>query len=186
MVTYCRSQTIADLEGILQLQQLNLRKNLTEEEINTQGFVTVEHTFSQLKGLNDREPHVIALADSRIIGYVLAMTRASQADIPILVPMFKAFEAISFQGKPFSDHHYILCGQACVDKNFRGMGILDGCYRAFRDYYGEKYDFVATEIARTNPRSLRAHERIGFSPIHTYFDPLGTEWMVVVWDWGQR
>jgi RimJ/RimL family protein N-acetyltransferase len=45
-----------------------------------------------------------------------------------------------------------------------------------------KYDFVITEIATHNTRSLRAHEKVGFRLLHNYTDATD-EWDVVLWNW---
>ncbi len=39
----------SDLKGIYKLQKKNLQRNLSEEEILTQGFVTVDHELSLLE-----------------------------------------------------------------------------------------------------------------------------------------
>ena len=180
---FTTAETIADLEGILALQSVNLASSLDAEEIRSQGFVTVQHTMEILLGLNKRERHVIAKIGEEVIGYVLAMPRSARYDIPVLLPMFEVFDRISFRGRAVSDWDYIVAGQACVAKPYRGIGILEGCYHYYRECYAPAYDFLITEIARTNTRSLRAHQRIGFVPIHTYTDPGKTEWEIVVWDW---
>ena len=74
-------------------------------------------------------------------------------------------------------------GQVCVDKAWRGQGILDHCYATYREQYRNKYDFAITEIAGGNLRSLKAHRRIGFKEINKYVSPDKTEWIVVLWDW---
>ena len=183
MITYTTANTQSDLEGILTLQKANLAQGLTMEEIQSQGFVTVNHTSDLLKKLNDYEKHVIAKYNEKVIGYLLAMTQKSKLDIPILFPMFSVFETIFFKGKKITDHNYLVVGQVCIDKEYRGQGILDHCYAAYKEYYSNKYDFAITEIANTNLRSLNAHKRIGFKEIHSYIGPDKTEWIVVVWDW---
>ena len=186
MITYTTSKTNAELEGILQLQKANLPQGLTQEEIQSQGFVTVHHTYEQLAQLNDIEQHLIAKDGEQVIGYLLAMTAASKHDLPILIPMFEAFDDIDYLGKKISAYHYLVVGQVCIGKEYRGQGILDRCYAAYKEFFSPKYDFAITEIARNNPRSLNAHKRIGFEEIHTYTDPEGTEWVVVVWNWGEE
>jgi hypothetical protein len=183
MVTFGKATSISDLEGILHLQKRNLAQGLSIEEIQSQGFVTVDHTFDQLKKLNSIENHIIAKDGDSIVGYVLAMTQQSKSDIPILIPMFDIFNDIIFNGKKVSDYHYIVVGQVCVDKAYRGQGIFDKDYFTYRDFYKDKYDFAITEIATTNTRSLQAHKRIGFKVINSYIAPDKTEWEVVVWDW---
>lgn len=180
---YTTSDSESDLRGILELQRRNLAINLPAEEVSSQGFVTVVHSYEDLKGLNDIEQHIIAKDGDQIAGYLLAMTAQSKTDIPILIPMFELFDRIVFQGKTIADFNYLVVGQVCVDKNYRGQGILDQCYAAYKNHFKGKYDFAITEIATRNARSINAHKRVGFSEIHRYRDPAGEEWSVVVWAW---
>jgi len=183
MITYTISKSTNDLEGILSLQKSNLAQGLTSQEIYSQGFLTVDHTYDQLKKLNNYERHVIAKNEEKVIGYVLAMTKQSRFDIPILFPMFNVFDTILYKDKKISEYNYIIIGQVCVHKNYRGQGIFYNCYSAYKDHYSDKYDFAITEIASTNLRSLNAHKSIGFEEVHSYFSPDKTKWIVVIWDW---
>ncbi|HCW06604.1 MAG TPA: GNAT family N-acetyltransferase [Cytophagales bacterium] len=183
MITYTQAHSIDDLNGILALQKKNLARGLSPEEIQSQGFVTVDHTFEQMKNLNDYEKHVIAKDDDKVVAYVLAMTKQSRHDIPILIPMFTIFDEIIFKGKKVCEYNYLVVGQVCVGKEYRGQGIFDGCYAAYQNFYQHRYDFAITEIATSNMRSLQAHKRIGFQNIHEYTSPDGVKWMVVAWDW---
>jgi L-amino acid N-acyltransferase YncA len=183
MIVFSTATSQNDLQGILELQRINLARNLTHDEIKSQGFVTVNHTFDQLSKLNDYEKHIIAKDNDKIIGYLLAMTQKSRSDIPILVAMFKVFNETSFNDKTIADYNYIVVGQVCIDKSYRGQGILDKCYDAYKKYYCDRYDFAITEIAKTNTRSLNAHKRIGFKEIKTYTSPDNIEWTIVIWNW---
>jgi ribosomal protein S18 acetylase RimI-like enzyme len=183
MVIYTTSDSKNDLEGILALQKRNLAASLTKDEILSQGFVTVDHSYDQLARLNDHEKHVIAKDKEKVIGYLLAMTKQFRFDIPVLIPMFDLFDTISYNDKKISEYNYLVVGQVCIDKAYRGQGVLDHCYAAYREHYITKYDFTITEIAGTNLRSLKAHKRIGFKEINTYLSPDKTEWVVVLWDW---
>ncbi|HEX4371927.1 MAG TPA: GNAT family N-acetyltransferase [Puia sp.] len=183
MIIYKTANSKNDLEGILDLQKANLAQSLTPDEIENQGFVTVHHSYEQLEKLNNIEKHVIAKDDDRVIGYLLAMTQKSKHDIPVLVPMFDAFNAIFYKEKKIAEYNYIVVGQVCVDKSYRGQGILDDCYDAYKKIYEGKYDFAITEIAATNSRSLNAHARIGFKQIHSYYGLYNEAWIVVIRDW---
>ncbi|MCO6496830.1 MAG: GNAT family N-acetyltransferase [Chitinophagaceae bacterium] len=183
MVTYTTAVSKSDLEGILKLQKANLPRNLNVAEIESQGFVTVDHSYKLLKKMNDTEPHVIAKDGDKVAGYVLAMTKELRNEIPILFPMFSVFDNIAYNGKKISDFNYMLVGQVCVDKAYRGQGVFDNCYEYYRKCYGNRYDFAITEIAVTNTRSLKAHRRVGFEEIYFYTGPDKTEWIVVIWDW---
>ncbi|WP_026999549.1 GNAT family N-acetyltransferase [Eisenibacter elegans] len=183
MIIFDTSNTKADLQGILALQSQNLTNSLTPEDLTTQGFVTVHHTLEQLQKLNEEERHIVAKDNGKIVGYVLAMTQKSKADIPVLVPMFEVFDEIAWKGKMISSYNYMVVGQVCVDKGYRGQGIFDRCYEAYSERYRNQYDFAITEIATANTRSLQAHHRIGFRVVKTYTSPDKVEWAIVVWEW---
>ena len=183
MINYKTASTQKELEGILLLQKENLAYGLTEEELKSQGFVTVNHNYAQLQKLNDIENHIIAIDDEKVIGYVLAMTQQSKFELPILIPMFDIFSTIMYENKIITDHNFIVVGQVCISKNYRGKSIFKRCYQEYKNYYQTKYDFAITEIASTNLRSLSAHKKIGFDVIHTYESPDKTVWIIVLWDW---
>ena len=129
------------------------------------------------------ERSIVAKKGDTVIAYLLAMTAASKADIPVLIPMFEIFEKIQLHNKPVSQYNYLVVGQVCVDKAYRGQGVLDNCYTAYRNHFRKKYDFAITEIAAKNLRSINAHKRIGFSEILKYRSPDKQEWSIVIWEW---
>lgn len=183
MIIYNAASSTADLEGILQLQKQNLSKNITPEERIDQGFVTVDHDLQLLKKLQKSNPHIIAKNGEKVIGYVLTMTKIFRNDIPVLLPMFQIFDKVPYRDKRISDYDYMLVGQVCVDKSFRGQEVFKKLYEFYRKIYKDKYDFAITEVAAENKRSLRAHEKIGFKILHSYTGSDGTEWKIIVWNW---
>ncbi|MEP7109466.1 MAG: GNAT family N-acetyltransferase [Ferruginibacter sp.] len=180
---YTTSKSKADLSGIIELQKTNLAANLTREEISCQGFVTVVHSFPVLKKMNDIEQHIICKDKEKVIAYLLAMTAKSKNDIPVLLPMFETFDKIVYKGKPVSSYNYMVVGQVCVDKNYRGQGILDKCYDMYKSSFKDRYDFAITEIAGSNLRSINAHKRIGFSEVKKYTISGFGEWSIVIFAW---
>ena len=185
MVHIKKTESVEELKGILALQKQNLASSLTDEEIKSQGFVTVIHSLETLRQLNDIEPHIVANDDDRVSAYLLAMTEDSQLLIPVLQPMFELFRTIPFAGKTVSAFHYLVVGQVCVDKAYRGKGLLDQCYTFYKETFQNQYDFAITEIAAHNLRSLAAHRRIGFQEVHRYTAPDSVEWVIVLWDWNK-
>ncbi len=183
MIVYTTVKSREEILEVLDLQKINLQQNLTKEEIKTQGFVTVIHSYDTLKRMNDIEQSIIAKNNDEVIGYLLAMTRKSKNDIPVLIPMFDAFDNVIYDNKKISVYKYIVVGQVCIAKEWRGQGILDDCYMAYKKHFSDKYDFAITEIQSKNKRSVNAHLRIGFKVIHSYKDLDGIEWDIVLWDW---
>ncbi len=183
MITYTARNNKVNLEGVFALQKDNLKKNLSKEEIEKDGFVTVDHEWEKLVEFTKIEPHIIALDEDKVVGYVLAMTKKSRFDLPIIFPMFEEFDKIIYKGKIISEYEYMVVGQACIHKDYRGKGIIEVCFQLYKTKFADRYDFSITEIASTNLRSLKAHKKAGYEEIHSYTDADQTEWIVVVWNW---
>lgn len=176
------TETATELQGILDLQRVNLSSEISEKESADQGFVTVQHSLDQLRLMHDIEPHVIAKDGERVIGYILAMTKESKDLVPVLVPMFEQFDRLDIGGKPLSTYDYLVIGQICVDKDYRGQGIFDRMYQTYQQTFSDRYEFAITEIAISNKRSLKAHQRVGFQIIHEFSD-FTQDWAIVAWNW---
>jgi ribosomal protein S18 acetylase RimI-like enzyme len=185
MIQFKPAESREELEGILALQRSNLPKNISAAEKAEQGFVTVNHSFEQLAEMNAIAPHLIAKDGKQVVGYILAMTKASKALVPVLVPMFNQFDRVDFGGKPVADFNYLVIGQICVDKNHRGQGIFDRMYAAYGELFSERFDFAITEIAVSNIRSIKAHQRVGFEVIHEFSDET-EDWAIVTLDWKNK
>jgi hypothetical protein len=175
------ASTEQHFEQILQLQRQNLFSVISEEEQARQGFVFAQHTVPLLKMMSAHLPQVIALSGGKVIGYNLAMPLAMKNALPSLIPMFNAFEQSEFKGKPLSAYKFMVGGQICVDKDFRGLGLLRKLYHETRKRLPSGYQLCVTEVAVRNDISLQAHLKMGFEVVSTYHD--GKEqWKVVVWD----
>ena len=177
-------QTDDDVRGILALQQKNLKKNLTSEQIKSQGFLTVEHKFSVLKAMNDAHPSVIVKDGDMVVAYCLAMLPQFRNDVPELIALFDTIDKIDYESQTLKDFKYVVMGQVCVGEGYRGMGFFDGMYQKLREELSAKFELCVTDISTNNSRSLKAHARVGFIPVKDFHDAiLGEVWRVVVWNW---
>jgi len=184
VIEYTSAKNSLDLEKILQLQWSNLEKNLEPKELAVEGFVTANHSLELLIEMNNEGPHIIAKAGNDIIGYALVMTQSFQFRLPVLVPMFDEIKATRYGNKLLGDYKYFVMGQICIGKPYRGTGVFQGLYLEMRNQFKDNYDLVVTEIALRNPRSIRAHQKVGFQIIHQYRSNHDHEdWVLVVWDW---
>ncbi len=185
MIYITQAKNDNDLQGILTLQQQNLAKNLSPEEIAEQGFVTVVHDLDILRRMNDAAPHTIAKIGDRVVGYALTMLPQFRTDIPFLVSLFERLDQLHWHGKSFREIPYFVMGQVCVAKDCRGMGVFDQLYQGLKKFQSEKFEVVATDISSLNPRSLRAHERVGFETLQE-FEEEGIQGVWVIVGWGLR
>ena len=174
------ASTDEHFEQILRLQRQNLIGAISEEEQARQGFVFAEHTVPLLKGMAAHLPQVIALSQGQVVGYNLAMSSSMKDVMPSLTPMFAEFERSTYRDKPLPAYRFVVGGQVCVDKDFRGRGLLSRLYHETRTRL-PGYQLCVTEVARRNVPSLKAHLKMGFEVVSTYHD--GKElWDVVVWN----
>jgi GNAT superfamily N-acetyltransferase len=180
-IVFEAASTEQHFEQILQLQKQNLFSEISEDQQAQQGFVFAEHSVPLLKRMAAHLPQVTAVSDGRVIGYNLAMTVAMKDEMPRLAPMFAQFERSQYRGRPLATYNFMVGGQICVDKDFRGQGLLRRLYHATRDRLPPGYQLCVTEVAARNVISLEAHKRMGFEEVSSYHD--GKElWSVVVWN----
>lgn len=182
MIEYTGAQTQQDIEQILALQQQNLYIKITPEELAREGFVTVAHNYEVLWAMNQAYRHAIARADGRVVGYALVMLKDFRDRVPELVGLFANLDKLTYQNRSLSEIPYFVMGQICVDKTYRGQGVVPGMYRQMRTQMSPHFELVLTSIATRNPRSLRAHRKVGFQVIKHFKDELD-EWDIVAWDW---
>ncbi len=171
-----------DLEQILALQKLNYKAHVSSEEAESQGFVSIEHEFSLLKDMNADYPHIIAKSDGEVVGYALVMLRKFGNMIDVLLPMFERINVLDWKGKSMADSSYFVMGQVCVAKDFRGKGVFSRLYAEMKERMKGDFDYLVTEVASRNKRSMRAHEKVGFELLLNYDVEGDEEWNIVLLD----
>jgi RimJ/RimL family protein N-acetyltransferase len=177
-----------DLQQILDLQAKNLHQNLSQEEAESEGFVTIEHDFDLLKRMNSPHPHIVArdARTNQVIGYVLVMLPAFRTDIPFAGPMMDQIDQVVYQGQRLGGTYssnkamMVLVGQLCVDKTYRGLGISTAMYREYQRLMEPHFHHVVTLVSSRNPGSMRAHEKVGFQAVHRYGGNQDNDWVVLV------
>ena len=182
MITITTASTDEHLEGILDLQRRNHVHAVPADVQSREGFVFVEHTVPLLARMRAASAQAIALDDDgRVVGYCLSLLPPLRDAVPILAPMFEQFERCRHRGRPLAEHRYVVGGQVCVDRDYRGQGLLAGLYDQLRIALAATCDLCVTEIATRNVVSVRAHEKMGFEAIAHYNDGR-EEWVIVAWE----
>ena len=174
--------TVKELEEILNLQQQNLPKNISAEELRAQGFVTFQHDLETLQQFHQLAPSVIVKDDDNVVAYALTVVNEARHIFSPMESMFVLLETLQWNGQPFHNFRYYEMGQICVAKEHRGKGVFEMLYQQHKRSYSHKFDLLVTKISTKNHRSLRAHEKVGFQTVVVEKDELD-EWVVVVWDW---
>jgi ribosomal protein S18 acetylase RimI-like enzyme len=175
------ASTDQHFEQILQLQRENLFSAISAERQPQQGFVFAEHNLPLLKRFAEELPQVIALSNDQVVGYNLGMPVSMRNEIASLVPMFDEFDRCEYKGKPLASYRYMVGGQVCVHKDFRGHGLLSKLYQETKNRLPSGYQLCVTEVAARNAAGINAHQKMGFEVVSAYHD--GKElWKIVIWD----
>ncbi|TDW95817.1 GNAT family protein [Dinghuibacter silviterrae] len=174
--------TEKELDQIAALSQANLVTLLDEETKAKEGFVTWVYTPEVLRILHAIVPSVIVMDGDTLAGYALTLTDACEAVYPVMGSTMAHLKTIGYEGRRLADYRIYLMGQICVAEPYRGQGVVERLYGFHRDHFSTQYDMLVTEISQANPRSLKAHKKVGFEVIDSYPDN-GSTWDVVLWDW---
>ncbi len=177
---YTTVQNDEQVRQILEIQARNHPNAISDETLRREGFVTVRHEPEVLRRMNQLYPSVIAVDGGQMAGYCLVMLREFAEGVPILLPMFEKLETLTWQGKSMLDSRWFVMGQVCVAEGYRGQGVFDGMYEKLKEHCRADFDFTVTQVAERNPRSLRAHYRVGFETVEIYPDAkAGEQWHVL-------
>ncbi len=171
-----------DLKMILAIQSKNLATDLSQDEREREGFVTVRHSFQTLERMNALCPHVVIIKDNYVVGYALSMMPQFRNEVPELLSMFDRIDQLLYNGSLLGAENYIVMGQICIDKSCRGQGLFSKLYHAYSQFNGT-FSHCVTEVAAENQRSMHAHEKVGFVTIDRHPDAHGKEWSILLWDW---
>lgn len=182
MIEIKKVSEFSEIEGIRSLQQENLRRKLNSEEWAAEGFVTAEYSFELLKAMHDESPSIIAKDGEMVIGYALVALKSIAPRHELLNDLFNTIDKTIYNGRKLKDSSYVVVGQLCVAKGYRGLGLVQKMYQAFRDHLADRFAYCITDVARDNPRSLKAHIKTGFTVIDT-LSYGGLKWDIVLWDW---
>jgi GNAT superfamily N-acetyltransferase len=168
-------------EQILDLQRRYHASALSRDAQEREGFVFAEHSLPLLRRMSAELPQAIAISNGAVVGYCLALPLSLRDELPSLAPMFDQFSRCAFRGEPLSRFRCFVGGQVCVDRAFRGRGLLARLYRQVGRSASRSYELCVTEIAVRNRVSVRAHERMGFEAIATYSDA-SEAWVIAAWN----
>jgi hypothetical protein len=182
MITITTAANEKDLQGILDLQRRNLKKNISNDEATSQGFLIAEFSPDYLQRLHEKYAPVIALANDEVVGYAIIATQENRKGNPLIEDLFNQIDTLTYDQIALKNAPYAVIAQLCVDKSVRGQGLVQKLYGHFRSVLENDYSFGVTDVARANTRSLKAHLTTGFQVIHT-IGYGGLEWDVVLWDW---
>lgn len=158
-----------DIPGILSLQEKYLYRNLSATE-QKEGFVTTPFTVSQIEEIIKQNGISVAENDEdTIIAYAFAGSWRYFEQWEIFNYMVSRFPQLSFHGNEITTTNSFQYGPVCIDKTFRGQGVLNLIFEEMRIEFLKKYLISITFINKVNAISLKAHtEKLGWEIIDEF------------------
>ncbi len=154
-MTYRRARS-EDLSAILQLQEANFVGNLAPEE-RGEGFLSATFTRDQLEAMAADVAVLVAGNDDWVAGFLCASGPGFNYESPLITRMMRELTRIEHRGKPVAAHRFFMYGPVCIDRPYRGRGLLRGLYEALLQEVAGTYDVGVAFVSKDNPHSLRAH-----------------------------
>lgn len=158
-----------DIEGVLVLQEKYLVTNLTDEQ-KIDGFVTTPFNHDLLIGVIQNNGLFVAKNNEEvIIAYVFAESWMFFSRYPIFEYMISLMPDLKFENHLFNTENSFQYGPVCIDKNYRGKGLLNQLFELMRENVVKKYPFSLTFINKINTPSMKAHtEKLGWTAISEF------------------
>ncbi|MFQ5902275.1 MAG: GNAT family N-acetyltransferase, partial [Candidatus Binatia bacterium] len=145
-----------DFSDILRLQAANLIGNLNPQD-RQEGFLSAEFTRQQLAEMASEIALLVASEKAQLFGYLCTYSCNYSKQFPILAAMIQSFGRALYQGKPLSSYNSFIYGPVCIDKSYRGRGLLRGLYEMLLREVAGKYEVGIAFVSKDNPHSLAAH-----------------------------
>lgn len=158
-MTQYKIANIEDIEGVLSLQK-KYHINTINQEDKKDGFVTTPFTYNQLKELILNEKGLfVATHNKKNVAYAMSASWHYWAEWPMFQFMLKELPNLKFMNKNITTENSYQYGPICIDRPFRGTGMLESVFDFARKQMSEQYPIMLTFINKNNPRSYEAHTR---------------------------
>ncbi len=147
-----------DIPGVLRLQSKYLATNLSEEE-KKEGFVTTPFTTLQIEEIIKLDGLFIAISSGKVVSYLFAANWNYFDQWPIFRFMTDRFPNLSFDNTPLTRENTFEYGPICIEKEFRGTGLLHEIFEVMRLHFKKLYPISITFINKVNSHSTYAHTK---------------------------
>ncbi|MCX7552082.1 GNAT family acetyltransferase [Xanthomarina sp. F2636L] len=164
-----RIGTKNDINGILSLQEKYLYKNLNNLE-RKEGFVTTPFTINQIEEIIKVNGVFVAInKENELVAYAFAGSWSYFEQWEIFNFMVSRFPKLSFHGNIITTENSFQYGPVCIDKKYRGKGLLNLIFEEMRMEFLKKYPISITFINKVNVISEKAHtKKLGWEIIDEF------------------
>lgn len=163
-----RLGTLLDIPAVAKLQSLYHIATIDEKD-KADGFVTTLFSAAQFEELIVKESGLaVALHDGKVIAYAMAASWGYWSSWPLFQQMIADLPSSTFNGHRLSSENSYQYGPICIQGDYRGSEVLPNLFELSRRQMVQRFPILITFINRNNPRSLRAHAKLGLEIIKEF------------------
>ena len=150
---------IEDIEKVLELHSKYHIDSIRQED-KKDGFITTAFTKEQMIDLITLEQGLfIALENEKIVAYVMSASWNFWSRWPMFAFMVEDLYNLEYLGQKLTIQNSYQYGPVCVDKEYRGSGVLEKIFDFARENMAKRFPILVTFINKINPRSYEAHTK---------------------------
>lgn len=169
-----RKASKEDFDQLINLQNENLVSVLSEEQ-KQDGFLSASFTHEQFAMFNEDLAVIVAVDESGteadaacVQGFLVTSTAELNLSYPLPAAMIARYPQLKYKAQTLDSFKSFVAGPVCVAKSQRGKGIFQGIYSALPSILPPDYELAVALVSTTNPRSIRAHEKVGMEKIDQF------------------
>lgn len=163
-----RNAKIEDLAEVKRLQETYHVDSISDED-RPNGFVTTLFTEKQFRKLIESENGLALACDgNRIVGYAMAASWEYWSAWPLFQHMIQDLENTEYLGENLTTENSYQYGPIAVHSDYRGTDVFPNLFEFSRIQMKQRYPIMITFVNQINPRSVRAHEKIGLDLIKEF------------------
>ena len=150
---------IKDIEKVLELHSKYQIDTIRQED-KKDGFITTAFTKEQMVDLITLEQGLfIAIENEKIVAYVMSASWKFWSRWPMFAFMMEDLPNLEYLGQKLTVQNSYQYGPVCVDKEYRGSGVLEKIFDFARENMAKRFPILVTFINKINPRSYEAHTK---------------------------
>ncbi len=170
-----------DFEQIVALQNKNLVEILDQTE-QKDGFLSAAFSVEEFQAMDEDLCVVVCVDAGQVCGYACASSVEYNQQFPLVAAMIERFQKIHYQAKPLTSYRSFIYGPVCIDKAYRGQGVLTGLFNQMQKLLREREsppELLIVLISAQNERSLKAHQKLGIEMIDQFLFKDKLFWVLV-------
>lgn len=135
-------------------------------EARTGGYLSARFNELQLASMLAEPGVVVAMAGQQLLGFMCSTRFNDQRQPAIVQTLFQKMAQVKYRGRVLCGWKSFVYGPVCIDREFRGGGIVFGLYETLLAMVAGAFEVGVAFVAHDNPASLRAHiQKLGMTPV---------------------